>query len=130
MFVEALESAEEFARVGRTVELPLLANMTEFGKTPIVSAQEFAAWGYSLVIFPVSALRVAARAYGDLFEEIRRTGTQAGRIDRMQTRAELYDTIDYYAYEALDAHIARTVLPNRTARADGSSQEEGSDSLN
>lgn len=111
LFVEALENPREFTEVSAALTRPLLANMTEFGKTPLVTAREFADWGYSMVIFPVSALRVAARAYGELFEEIRRTGTQAGRIDRMQTRAELYEAIDLYAYEALDTRISRTVLP-------------------
>lgn len=119
LFVEALEGPEEFAHVGSALTQPLLANMTEFGKTPLLSAAQFADWGYSMVIFPVSSLRVAARAYGELFDEIRRTGTQAGHIERMQTRADLYDAIDLYAYEALDARIARTVLPTASGGTTG-----------
>jgi methylisocitrate lyase len=114
IFVEALETADEFAAVGRAISAPLLANMTEFGRTPLFAADQFAAWGFSIVIFPVSALRMAARAYEQLFDELQRTGTQAALIDRMQSRAELYETIDYYAYEALDSHIAHTVVPETT----------------
>jgi methylisocitrate lyase len=117
IFVEALESRDEFVRVGQALEAPLLANMTEFGRTPLIPAAEFAEMGFSMVIFPVSALRIAAKAYGDLFETLRRTGTQASLLDRMQTRAELYDAIDYFSYEALDTRIARTVPPDVPADA-------------
>jgi methylisocitrate lyase len=119
IFVEALESRDEFAQVGRSVAAPLLANMTEFGRTPLMTAAEFAALGFSLVIFPVSALRVAARAYEELYGELARTGSQAALVGRMQTRAELYETIDYFGYEALDARIARTVLPGGNLPPDG-----------
>ncbi|HVV93969.1 MAG TPA: methylisocitrate lyase [Hyphomicrobiales bacterium] len=118
IFPEALYSEEMFrgfaerlakARPGRKV--PLLANMTEFGKTPFFSAAEFEAMGYAMVIWPVSALRVAAMAQGELYAAIRRDGGTQTMIDRMQTRAELYATIGYQAYEALDASIVATIVP-------------------
>lgn len=111
IFPEALESEQEFRQFRASVEAPLLANMTEFGKTPYYTAEQFGSWGYNMVIFPVSSLRVAAKAYELVFQEIRDRGTQAESVNRMQTRQELYDAIRYYDYEALDEKIARTVLP-------------------
>lgn len=113
IFPEALESEEEFQLFRREVAGPLLANMTEFGKTPYFTAEQFAGWGFQMVIYPVTSLRVAAKAYEQVFAEISRTGTQIGSLDRMQTRKELYDTIRYYDYEDLDKRIAGTVLPEQ-----------------
>jgi methylisocitrate lyase len=89
----------------------LLANMTEFGRTPFFTAAEFEAMGYAMVIWPVSSLRVAAKASADLYGAIRRDGGAHGMVDQMLTRAELYDTIGLHEYEALDASIVRTVVP-------------------
>jgi methylisocitrate lyase len=111
IFPEALENEEDFRRFSREVSAPLLANMTEFGKTPYYTAEQFESWGFRMVIYPVTSLRVAAKAYERIFEEISRTGTQQGSLDRMQTRKQLYDTIRYYDYEALDRKIAKTILP-------------------
>jgi methylisocitrate lyase len=91
--------------------VPLLANMTEFGRTPFFTAAEFEAMGYRMVIWPVSSLRVAAKAQEGLYAAIRRDGGTQHMIDRMQTRAELYATISYADYEAQDASIVRTVVP-------------------
>ena len=91
--------------------VPLLANMTEFGRTPFFTAAEFAAMGYRMVIWPVSSLRVANKAQAELYAAIRRDGGAHNMIDRMQTRAELYATIGYSDYEALDASIVTTVIP-------------------
>jgi methylisocitrate lyase len=91
--------------------VPLLANMTEFGRTPFFTAAEFEAMGYKMVIWPVSSLRVANKAQAELYEAIRRDGGTQNMVDRMQTRAELYATIDYHSYEELDASIVRTVVP-------------------
>jgi methylisocitrate lyase len=85
--------------------------MTEFGRTPFFTAQEFEDMGYRMVIWPVSALRVAAKAQGDLYAAIRRDGGTQNMVDRMMTRAELYDTIGYHDYEALDASIVKTIVP-------------------
>jgi methylisocitrate lyase len=112
IFPEALTTRamfEEFAAAMPGV--PLLANMTEFGRTPSFSAQEFEDMGYSMVIWPVSSLRVANRAQADLYAAIARDGGTGAMLDRMQTRAELYDAIGLNAFEALDASIVRTVVP-------------------
>jgi methylisocitrate lyase len=112
IFPEALHSAEMFREfAARMPGVPLLANMTEFGKTPFFTAAEFQEMGYRMVIWPVSSLRVANKAQEDLYAAIARDGGAQGMIDRMQTRAELYATIDYAAYEALDNSIAKTVVP-------------------
>jgi methylisocitrate lyase len=89
--------------------VPLLANMTEFGRTPFFTAEEFAQMGYKMVIWPVSALRVAAKAQEELYDSIRTHGGAHKMLERMQTRTELYATIGYSEYEALDSSIARTV---------------------
>ena len=111
IFPEALNDAEAFSRFSREVKVPLLANMTEFGKTPFMTARQFGDLGYAMVIWPVSALRVAAKAHEDLYAAIREEGWTKGMLDRMQTRAELYATIGYHGYEELDGTIARSVLP-------------------
>ncbi len=119
IFPEALYSADMFrAFAERMPGVPLLANMTEFGRTPFFTAAEFEAMGYRMVIWPVSALRVAARAQEQLYAAIRRDGGAQGMIDRMQTRAELYATIDYAGYEALDASIVQTVVPQGMPQRD------------
>ena len=112
IFPEALHDAEMFREFARRMPgVPLLANMTEFGRTPFFTAAEFAAMGYRMVIWPVSSLRVANKAQEELFAAIRRDGGTQNLIDRMQTRAELYATIDYAGYEALDQSIIGTVVP-------------------
>jgi methylisocitrate lyase len=111
IFPEALTSAEMFREFARRVDAPLLANMTEFGRTPFFTAAEFQAMGYRMVIWPVSALRVAAHAHESLYAAIRRDGGTHGMIETMQTRTQLYRTIDYHGYEALDASIVTTVVP-------------------
>jgi methylisocitrate lyase len=111
IFPEALTSADMFREFARRVDAPLLANMTEFGRTPFFTAAEFEAMGYRMVIWPVSALRVANKAQAELYAAIRRDGGTQNMIDRMQTRAELYSTIGYHDYEALDASIVKTVIP-------------------
>ncbi len=95
VFPEALENPEEFARFARDVPTILLANMTEFGKTPYLTADEFGEMGYRLVIFPVTLQRVAARAVEETLRTLRRELSQRSVVDRMQTRKELYDLLDY-----------------------------------
>ena len=111
IFPEALTTAEMFLEFARRVQAPLLANMTEFGRTPFFTASEFEAMGYRMVIWPVSSLRVANKAQEELFAAIKRDGGTHNMVDRMQTRAELYQTIGYHDYEALDASIVTTVVP-------------------
>jgi len=112
IFPEALTDAEAFARFSAEVPVPLLANMTEFGKTPLMTADRFEALGYKMVIWPVSALRMAAKAHEELYATLRDTGWAKPVVDRMQTRAELYMAIGYHDYEELDGTIARSLVPN------------------
>lgn len=112
IFPEALHDAEMFRAFARAMPgVPLLANMTEFGRTPFFTASEFEAMGYRMVIWPVSSLRVANKAQHDLYAAIRRDGGTQNMLDRMQTRAELYQTIGYHEFEALDSSIIETVVP-------------------
>jgi methylisocitrate lyase len=111
IFPEALTTAAMFREFARRVNAPLLANMTEFGRTPYFTAAEFEAMGYRMVIWPVSALRIAAKAQEQLYATIHREDGPRSLIGQMQTRQELYETISYSEYEALDASIVRTVLP-------------------
>jgi methylisocitrate lyase len=91
--------------------VPLLANMTEFGRTPYLAASEFDEMGYKMVIWPVSSLRVANKAQAELYNVLKRDGGTRYALGEMQTRAELYELIGLKKYEALDASIATTVLP-------------------
>lgn len=112
IFPEGLTSRAMFEAFAAAMPgVPLLANMTEFGKTPFFTAAEFEAMGYKMVIWPVSSLRVANRAQADLYAAIARDGGTHAMIDRMQTRQELYDVIGLHAYEALDASIVKTIVP-------------------
>ena len=113
IFPEALTSVEMFREfVRRLPDVPLLANMTEFGRTPYLSASEFEEMGYAMIIWPVSSLRAANKAQDELYKTIARTGGTRDMLENMQTREELYKTIRYYDYEALDAGIVSTVLPH------------------
>ncbi len=105
IFPEALESEDEFRAMADAVGGPLLANMTEFGKTPYISVDRFGELGYTIVIFPVTALRVAARAMESALADLKRDGTQVAWLDRMQTRQELYELIEYDGYQDLDSRI-------------------------
>lgn len=112
IFPEALTDARMFREFAARMEgVPLLANMTEFGRTPFFTDAEFEAMGYRMVIWPVSALRVAARAQERLYAALKRDGGTQNMIEHMQTRAELYRTIGYADYEALDESIVGTVIP-------------------
>jgi len=111
IFPEALTSAEMFRDFAREISAPLLANMTEFGRTPYFSANQFEQFGYKMVIWPVSSLRVAAKAIDGLYRTLADEGSQVALLDQMQTRAELYQTIGYEEYESLDASIAHSIVP-------------------
>src|SRR5438309_4376789 len=95
IFPEALQTAEEFRDFAKEIETPLLANMTEFGKSPLLSFRQLAEFGYRMVIFPQSAFRVSMKASEKFFEALKKTGTQSDWIYRMNTRQELYDLLDY-----------------------------------
>jgi methylisocitrate lyase len=95
IFPEALQSAEEFRDFAKEVKTPLLANMTEFGKSPLLSFQQLANFGYKMVIFPQSAFRVSMKASAEFLRALKKAGTQSGWIEKMQTRKELYELLDY-----------------------------------
>ena len=102
IFPEALESVDEFARFAREVPAPLLANMTEFGRSPLVPFDELAALGFRAAIYPLTAFRAAMRAAEETLRALREHGTQRGSIDRMQSRAELYELLGYSDWERRD----------------------------
>jgi len=107
IFPEAMESKDEFQKFAKEVKAPLLANMTEFGKTPYITAKEFREMGYKYVIFPVTIFRVAAKAMKDALEVLMKEGTQKSLLDKMMTRKEQYEVIKYYSYEDLDKQLAK-----------------------
>jgi methylisocitrate lyase len=95
IFPEALQSEEEFRDFAKAIDLPVLANMTEFGKSPLLSFQDLAELGYRMVIFPMSAFRVAMKASEKFLHALKKSGSQKEWIDEMQTRQELYELLDY-----------------------------------
>ena len=107
VFPEALEGVAEFAAFRERVHAPLMANMTEFGKTPFITAEEFQRLGYKLVIFPVTAFRVMLKAVVDTYRELAQKGSQQGFISRMMTRQELYDVLDYDQTHDVMDRVAR-----------------------
>ncbi|MGC8555779.1 MAG: methylisocitrate lyase [Conexivisphaera sp.] len=107
IFPEALLSREEFEEAARRIKYPLLANMTEFGKSPYISAGEFREMGYRIVIFPVTAFRAAARAAMEAYAHLAERGTQGDILGRLMSREEQYEVIRYHSYEELDREIAR-----------------------
>jgi methylisocitrate lyase len=111
IFVEALTNLDDIRRVRAEVNAPLLANMTEFGRTPQIPLKEWEALGYELVIYPVSALRVASRSMERFYQSLSARGDVADFLPDMMTRAELYERIGYFDYEKLDEQITKTVLP-------------------
>ncbi len=106
IFPEAMHSKDEFREYADAVGPPLLANMTEFGKSPYLNIGECKDLGYGLVIFPVTTLRVAAKAAHDLLKDIMTKGTQIDWLDKMQTREELYRVIEYESYNEIDKELS------------------------
>lgn len=102
IFPEALESAQEFAEFAARVEGPKLANMTEFGRSPLLSVDELGGLGYQATLFPLTAFRAAMRAAEQTLMALRTHGSQRGLTDQMQTRAELYDVLGYTDWETRD----------------------------
>jgi methylisocitrate lyase len=105
IFPEAMQNAAEFEAFRKAIGVPLLANMTEFGKSELLDADTLANIGINIVIYPVTSLRLAMGAVETGLAEIRRTGTQAGIVDRMQTRARLYELIGYEDFNRFDTGI-------------------------
>ena len=108
IFAEALTTLDEYREFTRSVRVPVLANITEFGKTPLFTVPELGEAGVSLVLYPLSAFRAMSRAALEVYTALRPDGTQRAVVDRMQTRAELYDVLGYHDYEKkLDQLFAR-----------------------
>ncbi|MGC8568829.1 MAG: methylisocitrate lyase [Nitrososphaeria archaeon] len=107
IFPEALLNEDEFLEFSRRVEGRLLANMTEFGKTPYITASRFREMGYKYVIFPVTAFRAAAKTMLEVYQVLLSEGTQRNILDRLMTRSEQYEVINYYFYENMDKELAR-----------------------
>ncbi len=105
IFPEALKSEEEFKIFAENCKAPLLANMTEFGKTPYMPVSKFEEMGYKFVIFPVTTFRAAAKTILEILETIKREGTQKNILDRLMTRQEFYELIKYKTYEEIDNEI-------------------------
>ena len=105
IFPEAMRDLGEFETFARALDVPILANMTEFGKSELFTTSQLADAGVRVVIYPVTTLRLAMGAITDGLRTIRAEGTQASVVDRMQTRADLYETIDYEAYNAFDSAV-------------------------
>ena len=103
VFPEAIRTLEDYSKFSAAVSKPILANITEFGMTPLFTRDELAAHGVKMILYPLSAFRAMNKAAESVYETIRRDGTQSGVLDTMQTREELYDRINYYSYDnALD----------------------------
>ena len=111
IFPEALTTEAMFREFAGRVKAPLLANMTEFGRTPFFTAEQFEDMGYKMIIWPVTSLRVAAKSQGELYALLKETGSAEGMLNQMLTRVELYETIGYHDYEALDSSIVASVAP-------------------
>ena len=99
IFPEAVTSLDMYRTFAAAVKVPILANITEFGATPLFSVAELASADVSLVLYPLSAFRAMNKAALNVYQALRRDGTQKGVVDTMQTRAELYDFLGYHAYE-------------------------------
>jgi methylisocitrate lyase len=99
IFAEALTTLDEYRQFAASIKVPVLANITEFGQTPLFSTAELGSAGVRLVLYPLSAFRAAAKAAVSVYGAIRRLGTQQSVLDLMQTREELYEVLGYHAYE-------------------------------
>jgi methylisocitrate lyase len=99
IFAEALTSLDEYREFTAAIDVPVLANLTEFGQTPLFTTKELADAGVRLALYPLSASRAMAAAADEVYRSIRRDGTQKAVIDRMQTRADLYEVLGYHEYE-------------------------------
>ena len=108
IFPEAIRTLEEYKKFSKAVSKPILANITEFGLTPLFTRDELGGNGVSMILYPLSAFRAMNKAAENVYETIRKEGTQAKVIDTMQTREELYERINYYEYEkALDKFLEK-----------------------
>ncbi len=114
IFPEALTTEKEFLEFARKMTVPLLANMTEFGKSPLLSAEALSEMGYRIILFPMTLFRAAAKAMEATLAELKKEGTSRGVLGRMQTRQALYDVVRYADFERLDQELSAT--PKRITR--------------
>ncbi len=117
IFAEALSTVEEYTQFTSTIDVPVLANLTEFGKTPLFTTQEMADAGVRLTLYPLSAFRAMSAAAENVYNTLRKDGSQASVVDTMQTRKELYEVLGYHEYEdkldELFADSGLTKKPNK-----------------
>jgi methylisocitrate lyase len=111
IFPEALETEAEFAAFRNAIDVPLLANMTEFGKSPLLDAATLEGLGFNVVIWPVTTLRIAMGAIEEVLEVLRQSGTQSSLVSRMQTRSRLYELVGYESYNAFDQSLFNFEIP-------------------
>jgi methylisocitrate lyase len=111
IFPEAVNSAEMYKRFAGEIEAPLLANMTEFGRTPFFTAKEFESFGFKMVIWPATSFRATSKTLHEVYDTLAREGSIKSYLPRLSTRAEVYDVTQYTDYEKLDGSIALSVVP-------------------
>lgn len=111
VFPDALRSKDEFRQFIAAVRKPVMVNMTEFGRSPMLSAAELQELGARIVIWPVSSLRIAAHAMESFYRQLAVDGTSEPQMAKMQTRKRLYETIGYHDFEALDASVIKSLIP-------------------
>ena len=99
LFPEALTTLEEYKMFSKEIDIPILANITEFGKTPLFNCEELKDSGVSMVLYPLSAFRAMSKAAESVYEEINQSGSQENVLNKMQTRDELYEVLDYHSFE-------------------------------
>lgn len=117
IFPEALASEAEFEAFRKAIDVPLMANMTEFGRSPLLSAETLRDLGYEMVIYPMTAFRVAMRAVEEALRDLAVQGTQVGLLDRMQTRSRLYEVLGYDAYARFDRGISSGIPTDSAAES-------------
>ena len=112
IFPEALTSKEDFKKFSKNIDVPILANMTEFGVTPDINVKDLESSGVNIAIWPVSSLRVALKSIEKFYNKLIKENSSQSSINEMFTRSELYELLNYNAYEELDENIIKTVLPD------------------
>lgn len=111
IFPEALTTEAMFREFAKAIDAPLLANMTEFGRTPFFTAKQFEEFGFKMVIWPATSMRAASKTLHELYATLAEEGSVESYLPRLSTRGEMYDVIRYGDYEALDGGIARSIVP-------------------
>ena len=112
IFPEALTSKEDFKKFSKNVDVPILANMTEFGITPDIKIKDLESSGVKMAIWPVSSLRVTLKSVEKFYNKLKKEKTSQSSLNNMYTRSELYELLNYNAYEELDQKIIKTILPD------------------